>query len=84
MYEILLYRVKNNLSNAKRTNAEIKAKLQELFEDNIADYDKLQHWYNPSKPTINVIGKAEFEHYIVEDYKKSVYGDNYAIKEFVW
>ena len=82
MYEKLLVNVKNQLAQSKRTNAEVKDKLHQLFQDNIADFDKFASWYDPGKPTINVIGKDEFEHYLIEDFKKSVYGDNYAIKEY--
>ena len=82
--ETLIANVKNNLVQNKRSNGELKAKLQELFEDNIAYYDKLANWYDESKPTIDVIGKDEFEHYIVEDFKKLVYGDDYEVKKYKW
>ena len=82
MYEKLLVNVKNQLAQSKRTNAELKDKLHELFEDNIAEYSKFASWYDPGKLIINVGGKDEFEHYVIEDFKKSMYGDNYAIKEY--
>lgn len=84
MYETLLDSIKNHFHKAKRTNGEIKDKLQELFEDNIADYDKFASWYDESKPTISVIAKAEYEHYVVEDFKKLMYGGDYDVKPFEW
>ena len=82
MYEQLLFSIKKHFKKTTRTSAELKGKLHQLFQDNIADFDKFASWYDPGKPTINVIGKDEFEHYLIEDFKKSVYGDNYAIKEY--
>lgn len=82
MYEKLLFNTKKHFNKTTRTSAELKGKLHQLFQDNIADFDKFASWYDSGKPTINVIGKDEFEHYLIEDFKKSVYGDNYAIKEY--
>lgn len=82
--ETMLDNVKTNLLKANRTNAELYDKLQQLFQDNIADFDKFQHWYDESKPRIDIIGKAEYEHYVIEDFKRSVYGDSYEIKPFEW
>ena len=84
MYETLLNSIKNYFNQSKRTSAELSEKMHQLFQDNIADYDRLASWYDESKPTISVIAKAEYEHYIVENYKRSVYGDNYEIKKFKW
>ena len=84
MYESIVDNTKKYFSKVKRNTAEIKDKMHQLFQDNIADYDKYANWYDTSKPIINVIGKAEFEHYMIEDFKKSVYGDNYAVKKFEW
>ena len=82
MYESLLDSTKKYFSQVKRNSGEIKAKLQELFEDNAADYDKFHNWYNPNKFLRITNGKDEFEHYEIEKYKKSVFGDSYAIKEY--
>jgi hypothetical protein len=81
MYEQLLFSIKKHFNKTTRTSAELKDKLQQLFEDNIADYNKFANWYDPGKPQINISGKDEFEHYLIEDFKKSVYGDSYEIKE---
>ena len=75
--ETLLFNVKNNFKQDKRTSAELSEKMHQLFQDNIADYEKLASWYDESKPTINIIAKAE-------DFKKLVYGDDYEIKKFKW
>ena len=80
--ETLLVNVKNHFKQSKRTNAELFGKLHKLFEDNVADFDKFAYWYDPSKPTIDVFGKDKYEHYVVENYKKSVYGDSYVVKEY--
>ena len=82
MYEKLLFSIKKHFNKTTRTSAELKDKLHELFEDNIAEYSKFASWYDPGKLIINVGGKDEFEHYVIEDFKKSMYGDNYAIKEY--
>lgn len=82
VYEKLLFNVKNHFKQSKRTNAELKDKLHQLFQDNIADYDKFNNWYGKDNAYIRIGGKDEFEHYLIEDFKKSVYGDNYAIKEY--
>ena len=82
--ETLLANVKNHFKQSKRSVGELSDKMHQLFQDNIADYDKFANWYDTSKPIINVIGKAEFEHYMIEDFKKSVYGDNYDVKKFEW
>lgn len=84
MYEKILTNTKKYFGKVKKNSAEIKAKLHELFEDNVADYSKFANWYDESKPMINIIGKAEYEHYVIEDFKKSIYGDSYAIKPFKW
>lgn len=84
VYEKILNHTKNYFNQSKRTAGELKEKLHELFEDNVAEYSKFANWYDESKPMINIIGKAEYEHYVIEDYKKSIYGDNYAIKKFKW
>ena len=84
MYETLLDSVKNHFKQSKRTSGELSEKMHQLFQDNIADYDKLASWYDDSKPTISVIAKAEYEHGIVENFKRIMYGDSYEIKKFEW
>ena len=84
MYEQLLLGIQQHFNKPTRSNGELSDRLHQLFQDNIADYDRLASWYDESKPTISVIAKAEYEHYIVENYKRSVYGDNYEIKKFKW
>jgi len=84
MYERILNNSKKYFSQVKRNTAEIKDKLHQLFQENIADYDKFANWYDTSKPIINVTGKAEYEHYVIEEFKKSVYGEDYDIKKFKW
>ena len=82
MYEQLLFSIKKHFNKTTRTSVELKDKLHELFEDNIAEYSKFASWYDPGRPISNVGDKDEFEHYVIEDIKKSMYGDNYAIKEY--
>lgn len=79
----LLLTIQNKFNKSLKSHDELKSKLHELFEDNKADYDKFDSWYNPSNPLINVCGKDEYEHYVIENYKKSFYGDGYEIKEYV-
>ena len=79
--ESLLDSVKNHFKQSKRTNAELYDKMHQLFQDNIADYDKFASWYSKDS-LISIGGKDEFEHYMIEDFKKSVYGESYAIKEY--
>ena len=84
MYERILDNTKMYFSKVKRNAGEIKDKLHQLFQDNIADYEKFANWYDTSKPIVNVIGKAEYEHYMIEDFKKNAYGGDYDIKKFEW
>ena len=84
MYDKLLLNIKNYFKQDTRTNAEIKAKLFEIFEDNVADYERFANWYDTSKPTTNIVDKSKYEHYVIEDYKKRMYGEDYEIKKFVW
>lgn len=84
MYERILNNTKKYFSKVKRNTDELKDKMHQLFQDNIAEYEKFANWYDTSKPIINIIGKAEYEHYLIEDFKKSVYGDSYEIKKFKW
>ena len=81
--ENLLLTIQNKFNKPVKTKDELKSKLQELFEDNKADYDKFANWYDKKEPLINICGKDEYEHYVIENYKKSVYGDSYEIKEYV-
>ena len=81
--ETLIVNVKNNLLQNKRSNGELKDKLQELFEDNVADYDKFASWYGENK-FIKIGGKLKYEHEVIENFKKSVYGDSYEIKPFAY
>ena len=81
--ETLIANVKNNLLQNKKSNGELKDKLQELFEDNVADYDKFASWYGKNK-FIKIGGKLKYEHEVIENFKKSVYGDSYEIKPFTY
>ena len=81
VYELLLYTIKNKLLQSKRTNAELSDKMHQLFQDNNADYDKFKSWYGKDS-FIKIGDKLEYEHYVIENFKKSVYGDSYAIKEY--
>lgn len=79
--ETILVNVKNHFKQSKRTNAELSDKMHQMFQDNVADYDKFASWY--SKDSFIKIGnQLEYEHYVIEDFKKSVYGDSYEIKPF--
>ena len=80
--ETLLVNVKNRLLQNKRSNAELSDKLHGIFEDNLADYDKFASWYGKEHVPINVTERIKYEHYVIENFKKSVYGDSYAIKEY--
>lgn len=81
MYEKLLLSIKNKLLQSKRTNAELNGKLHQLFQDNIADYEKYASWYSDEHTPVNVTAKYEFENNMIENFKKRMYGENYAIKE---
>lgn len=82
MYEKLLDNVKNQFNKSTRTNAELKDKLHQLFQDNIAEYEKYEMWYGEDKPFIHMDAKDKYEHYVIENFKKRMYGEDYAIKEF--
>lgn len=58
--ETLLVNVENHFKQSKRTNAELSDKMHQLFQDNIADYDKFANWYGKGL-FINIGGKDEFE-----------------------
>ena len=79
--ETLLLNVKNYFKQDKRTNAELKNKLHQIFKDNVATYEKYAKLYDPKYPG-SVFDKIEHEHYVIENYKKSVYGDAYEIQEY--
>lgn len=80
--ETLLLNVRNHFKQSKRTNAELYGKLHELFDSNNVEYKKLAKWYDGNTPRFDIFGKMKYEHYVVENYKKSVYGDSYEIKPF--
>lgn len=81
MHKRIINNTKDYFKNTKRNTAELKEKMQQLFEDNVADYDKFASWY--SKDSLVKIGnQLEYEHYVIENYKKTVFGDSYAIKEY--
>ena len=82
MYEKLHLSIRSYFKQSKRTNHELNDKLHELFEFNNADYDKLANWYDESTPRLDIFGMMEYEHYVIENYKKSVYGDEYEVKPF--
>lgn len=82
MYETLLLSIKNYFKQSKRTNAELSDKLHGIFESNNAEYEKLANWYDESTPRLDIFGMMEHEHYVIENYKKSVYGDEYEVKPF--
>jgi len=82
MYETILNNTKKYFNKAKRSNAELSEKMHQLFQDNIADYDKFNNWYGKDFAYVRVGGQEEFEHYLIENYKKSVYGESYEIKEY--
>ena len=82
MYEDLINNVKNHFNQSKRTNVELYDKLHQLFKDNNADYEKFAKWYGKDHKPFNVTEKDRFEHYLIEDYKRSVYGESYDIKEY--
>jgi len=80
--ESLLVNVKNYFNKPIRTNAELNDKLHQLFQDNIAEYEKFENWYGKDKPLIHMVEKDKYEHYVIEKYKKRMYGEDYEIKEF--
>ena len=82
VYEKLLFSTKNKLLQSKRTNAELSDKLHQLFQDNIAEFERFERWYGKDKPLIHMVAKDEYEHYVIENFKKRMYGEDYAIKEF--
>lgn len=84
MYETILNNAKNHFNKPAKSIGELSDKMHQLFQDNIAEYEKYANWYDESKPTINAVGKAEFEHYLIEDFKKRSYGGDYEIKKFEW
>lgn len=81
--ESLLLDVRNNLKEDKRTNVELKNKLHQIFNDNLATYEKYAKLYDPKHPG-SIFDKMQHEHYVIENYKKSVYGDAYEIQEFAY
>lgn len=82
VYEQLLLNVKNQLLKSKRSNAELSGKLHQMFQDNLADYEKFERWYSEKHAPFNITEKYKFEHYMIENYKKTIYGGDYAIKEY--
>lgn len=80
--ETLISSVKIKLLQSKRTNGELSEKLHQLFQDNIADYDKFASWYGKEHVPINVTERCRYEHNVIENFKKSVYGDSYEIKPY--
>ena len=82
--ERLLLNVRNQLKQSKRTNHEIKAMLDDLFESNSKEFNKLKRIYGKTNYRIgtDIFGKMQFEHYEIEKLKKRMYGDSYEIKSF--
>lgn len=54
-----------------------------MFQDNLVDFKRYANWYS-GKYTLDECGKMRYEHDLIENYKKSVYGDDYEIQEFVY
>lgn len=79
--ETLLDSVSNYFKQDKRTNAELHDKLHQMFEDNVAEFQKYIKFYQRKMP-FSIYDKVEYEHYVIENYKKSIYGDSYEIKEY--
>ena len=82
MYDRMIKGVRKYFKQSKRTNDELKHKLHQMFQDNIIDFEKYAAWYSGEHTPINVTEKVKYEHYVIENYKKSVYGDSYEIKEY--
>ena len=82
MYEKIIKSTKKYFNKRKRTVGELSDKIHQLFQDNYADYEKFAKWYDPNKPIHNNTGKLKYEHYVIENYKKSIYGDDYEIREY--
>ncbi len=81
VYESLLSNIKMKLLKANRTNAELKAKLHEVFDLNNAEFKKMARMYSGNRseyPKETIIDRIDYELKQVEDYKKRKYGDNYA------
>lgn len=82
MNELNLKSIENSLLQVKPSNARLNDKMHELYCNNSKDYEQLKAWYDKDTPTVNIFGKMRFEHEMMENFKKSVYGDNYEIKPF--
>ena len=74
---------KSKILKVKRNTAELKSKLHQMFQDNLVDFKRYANWYG-GKYTLDECGKMRYEHDLIENYKKSVYGDDYEIQEFVY
>lgn len=80
VYESLLYTIKNKLLQSKRTNAELTAKLHELFKDNNAEFQKLKRIYGDTGGIgYPLFDRIDYEQQKIKNYKKSRYGENYGI-----
>ena len=66
-----------------RTINELKHKLDELFESNNKEYTKISHYYDGKfHKDVKLYDRTRFEHYQIEKFKKSYYGDDYEIEIF--
>ena len=82
VYEQLLFNTKNKLLESDRSNAGLKDKLFEIFDFNNAEFEKLASIYGGDKTMI--FERLEYEHQQLENFKKSMYGDNYTVKPFAY
>ena len=78
--ETSLFNIKNKLLKANRTNAELKSKLDELFETNNAEFKKFQSMYSDERSVYvtTFYDRFNYEDRMIEKYKKLKYGENYA------
>ena len=77
MYESLLFNIKNKLALSKRTNAELKSKLDEMFDLNNAEFKKMARMYDGTRNE-TMFDKMNYELQQIENLRKLKYGDDYV------
>lgn len=75
--ETLLLNVGNYFKQSKRTNAELEAKMFELFEYNRKEFDKFARMYggNRTERVQSIFDMVDYEDGEVEKFKKRMCGD---------
>ena len=77
----MLDNVRIKLLKSNKTNAELSAKLFEIFDLNNAEFKKMARMYSGNRseyPKETIMDRIDYELKQVEEYKKRKYGENYA------